>query len=175
VIYRWKCISTYPRSPRSWYQTKDLNLGLPPRISTSWHLANGHYSWHITKSHSLGISPRVSPSWYLTKSTWISTSHQDPQLGLSPSDFHLKWIQNLICPSPQPNEAQAFVVPCCSSSSISDDLKPLHQFSVSTTLKLKLSRVDQSPLMMVSMKFESELPLNHYYKSIHPPQLCLPT
>ena len=51
VIHRWKCLSTYPRSPRSWYQTKDLNLGLPPRISTSWHLA---------KSHSLGISPRVT-------------------------------------------------------------------------------------------------------------------
>jgi hypothetical protein len=35
--------------------------------------------------------------------------------------------------------------------------------------------VDQSPLMMVSMKTESELPLNHYYESIGPPQLCLPT
>jgi hypothetical protein len=92
VIYRWKCLATYPRSLRSWYQTKDLHLGLPPRISTSRHLANGHYSWHLTKSHSLDISPRVSSSWYLTKSTWISTSHQDSQLGLSPSSFHLKWI-----------------------------------------------------------------------------------
>ena len=155
VIYRWKCISTYPRSPRSWYQTKDLNLGLPPRISTSWHIANGHYSWHITKSHSLGISPRVSPSWYLTKSTWILASHQDPQLGLSPSDFHLKWILKTICSSPWPSDAQAYVVPCFSSSSISDALKPLHQPSVSTTLKLKLSWVDQSPLKMVSTKLES--------------------
>jgi hypothetical protein len=71
-------------------------LGLSPRVST------------------LGISPRVSPSWSLTK------SHQ---LGLSPSHLHLTWIQNLICPSHKPCEAQASVVPCCSSSSSSDALK----------------------------------------------------
>ena len=127
VIYRWKCISTYPRSPRSWHHTKYLNLGISPRISIPWHLTKSLISWHLTKS------------------IWILASQQDPQLGLSPSDFHLKWIMKLICLSPWPSEAQASVVPCCSSS-ISDALNPLHQPSVSATLKLKLSRVDQSPL-----------------------------
>jgi hypothetical protein len=100
LIYRWKCISTYPRSTRSWHHTKDLNLGLPPRISTSWHLTNGHYSWHLTKSHISWHLTKSLPSWHLTKSIWILASHQDPQLGLSPSDFHLKWNPNLICSSP---------------------------------------------------------------------------
>jgi hypothetical protein len=85
VIYSCKCISTYLISPRSCYQTKDLNLGLPPRISTSWHLSNGHYSWNLTKIHSLGISTTISPSWYLTKSLLLLLSHQEyPDLGISP-------------------------------------------------------------------------------------------
>jgi len=75
---------------------KVSTLGISPRVTT------------------LGISPRVSPSCSLTK------SHQ---LGLSPSHLHLKWIQNLIYPSHKPCEAQASVVPCCSSSSSSDALK----------------------------------------------------